>query len=135
VGRTQTRDCTDDYVRLNVRWCKRHGLLWPQWSRIVEWSKRGERFAWIFAGTAEHHITLLYRTRRVAGEWRDRNHPVAVEWTPCPVWSGSSDVSPTPCESSVFELSLVAVTMTYAHGCLSDDRLLNRHARSRCVLI
>ena len=44
-GRTQRRDCTDDYVRLDVRWLKRQGYLRPGWSGMVHWSRRGARFA------------------------------------------------------------------------------------------
>ena len=31
------RDCTDDYVRLDMRWCRRQGYLQPGWSGMVHW--------------------------------------------------------------------------------------------------
>lgn len=81
--RAQTRDYTDDYVRLDVRWCNRQGYLRPGWSGIVQWSRRGERFAWINVEAGFDQITLRYKTRDRGGDWQSRNQSVAVEWTPC----------------------------------------------------
>jgi hypothetical protein len=78
------RDCTDDYVRLDVRWLKRQGYVRPGWSGMVHWSRRGERFASVNIEAGEGHITLRYRTRPRGDDWQHRNYPVAVEWTPCP---------------------------------------------------
>ena len=83
MGRWQTRDCTDYYIRLDVRWCKRKGYLRPGWFGTLNWSRRGERFAWINAEAGDDKITLRYRTRSRGGEWQDRHYPVAVEWTAC----------------------------------------------------
>ena len=58
MGRAQTRDCTDDYVRLDVRWLKRQGYLRSGYSGTVNWSRRGERFAWICFDAADGRITL-----------------------------------------------------------------------------
>jgi len=83
MGRYRSgRSCTDDYVRLDVRWCKRRGYLWPGWSGTVQWSRRGERFAWVNMDAADDHITLRYRTC-TGGEWQDKHYPVTVEWTLC----------------------------------------------------
>ncbi len=83
MGRSSTRDCTHDYVRLDVRHLKRRGCLGSGWSRIWQWSRGGERFAWIVIDVADDHITLRYKTRDRGGEWQDKNYPVALEWTPC----------------------------------------------------
>src|ERR1700683_87616 len=82
-GRARTRDCTDDYVRLDAQWCKRQGYLRPGWSGTVNWSRRGERFAWVNIDAAFGHITLRYRTRPRGGEWQDKDYAVAVEWMRC----------------------------------------------------
>jgi hypothetical protein len=83
MGRMQTRDCTEDYRRLDVRQLKRHGCLRSGWSCIWQWSRGGERVAWICVEASDGHITRRYRIRERGGEWLDRNQPVAVEWTPC----------------------------------------------------
>lgn len=84
-GWRQTRDCTDDYIRLDVRWLKRQGYLQPGRSGMVHWSRRGERFASVNFDSSEGQITLRYKTRPRGGEWQDRHCPIAVEWTPCPL--------------------------------------------------
>ena len=83
-GRRQSRDCTDDYVRLDVRWFKRQGYLRPGLSGMVHWSRRGERFASVSFDAADGQITLRYKTRRRSGEWQEKHYPVAVGWTLCP---------------------------------------------------
>src|ERR1035438_6866206 len=83
-GRTRTRESTDDYVRLDVRWLKRQGYLRPGWPGMVHWSRRGERFASISIEAGDGQVSLRYRTRDRGGEWQDRSHSVAVEWTHCP---------------------------------------------------
>jgi hypothetical protein len=83
MGRAQTRDCTDDYLCLDVRQLKRRGCLHAGWSRIWQWSRGGERVAWICIDASDGQITLRYRNRWRGGEWQGRHYPVAVEWTPC----------------------------------------------------
>jgi hypothetical protein len=77
------RDCTNDYVGLDVRWLKRQGYLQPGHSGMVHWSRRGERFASVSFDVADGQITLRYRTRPRGGEWQDKHYPVTVEWSPC----------------------------------------------------
>jgi hypothetical protein len=76
------RDCTDDYLGLDVRWLKRQGYLKPGHSGMVHWSRRGERFASISFDVVEGRITLRYRTRPRDGEWQDKNYPVPLESAP-----------------------------------------------------
>jgi hypothetical protein len=83
MGRWQTRDCTDNYHRLDVRCLKRKDCLRPGWSGVWKWSRGGERIAWINIDVAEDHVTLRYRTRESGGEWQDKNYPVRLERTPC----------------------------------------------------
>jgi hypothetical protein len=82
MGRRQTRDCTDEYLNLGVRWCKRRGYLRPGWSGILEWLRRGERFASVTMSAGFDLVTLQYKGRRY-GEWQDMHYHIAVEWTPC----------------------------------------------------
>lgn len=83
MGRYGTRDCTDDYVRLDVRALQREGCLRSGWSRVWQWSRGGDRFAWIIVDAGDGQITLRYRTRSNGGEWQERHYPVGVELTPC----------------------------------------------------
>lgn len=83
MGRMQKRDCTDEYHRLDVRQLKRRGCLRSGWSGVWQWSRGGERVAWICVDSADDHITLRYKTRDRGGEWQDRNYSVVVEWEPC----------------------------------------------------
>jgi hypothetical protein len=83
MGRAQTHDSTDDYIRLDVRWCKRQGYLRPGWFGTLNWSRRGERFAWINVEADNDRIILKYRTRHRGCEWQDKHYSVAVEWTQC----------------------------------------------------
>ena len=83
-GRKQTRDCTDEYIRLDVRWLRRQGYLRYERSTMVHWSRRGERFASVSIDASKGQLILRYKTRCLGGEWQNKNyHPVAVEWTPC----------------------------------------------------
>jgi hypothetical protein len=82
-GRAQIRDCTDDYLRLDVRSLKRQGYLRPWWTGLLQWSRRGEPFASINVETGDDRITLRYRTRSRGSEWQTKNYSVVVEWTPC----------------------------------------------------
>lgn len=83
-SRERKHDSTDDYVRLDVRWCKRQGYLRPGWFGMVHWSRSGERFASVNIDAGEGQITLRYNTRPRGAEWQGRHYPVTVEWTPCP---------------------------------------------------
>jgi len=81
--RWQTRESTDDYVHLDVRMMHRRGCLHPGFSANWQWSRRGERFAWINFETQNDQIRLRYRTRSRGDEWQERAYPVALEWTRC----------------------------------------------------
>jgi hypothetical protein len=73
MGRLQTRDCTEDYRRLDVRQLKRHGCLHSGWSGIWQWSRGGERVAWICVEASDGQITLRYRNR-----WRGEESGIVV---------------------------------------------------------
>ena len=83
-GRAQARDCTDDYLNLDVRWCKRQCYLWPGWFGMLHWSRQGERIASVNAEAADGQFTLQYKSLSSGDEWQDRHYPVKVEWTKCP---------------------------------------------------
>ncbi|MDT8067191.1 MAG: hypothetical protein ROO76_03395 [Terriglobia bacterium] len=83
MGRQQLHDTTIEYVALDVRWLRRQGYLRPGWSGSVNWSRGGERFAFIYLSASPDAVTLRYKTRRGLGEWQEKRYPVAVEWVPC----------------------------------------------------
>ncbi len=77
------RNTTDDYVRLDVRWCERHGYLQPGRAGTMHWSRRGECIAAVGFETAYGQLVLRYRLRQ-GEEWQHKHYSIAVEWTPCP---------------------------------------------------
>jgi hypothetical protein len=82
--RWEKKETTDDYIRLDVRMIHRKGCLYAGFSGNWNWSRRGERFAWIAFEVEDGQIRLRYKTRsRGEDEWQDRDYPVAVEWLPC----------------------------------------------------
>jgi len=78
-----SRECAEDYRRLDVRALKRRDCLRSGCSFAWEWSRGGERIGWIWVDAWDDHVTLRYRTRRGEGEWQDRNDTVPLEWMPC----------------------------------------------------
>ncbi len=77
------RNTTDDYVRLDVRWCERQGHLQPGRTGVLNWSRRGVRFASVSIESENCRITIRYKTRRPDGDWLHKKEPIEVLWTAC----------------------------------------------------
>ena len=82
-GWGQRRDCTEDFLRLDVRWLHRKGSLVPGASSQVHWSRHGERFASVGVYGGFEQITLQYKRQPTGGEWQDKRYEIAIERTPC----------------------------------------------------
>jgi hypothetical protein len=79
-----SKDTTDSYRGLDVRYLQRHNLLVPGTSSAVRWFRSGEETARIDVRCDGECVWLSYRHRRHGGEdWQSKNYPVRVEWTPC----------------------------------------------------
>lgn len=67
-----------DINRLNQAGCLRPGY-WGGW----QWTRDGERVAWIEFRRDEDRLVLSYRVRRHGGEWQEVEQPTGIIWTPC----------------------------------------------------
>ena len=78
-----SKDTTEGYHSLDVRWLKREGLLTPGANRRITWSRQDEVVASINISAAEGRVVLTYRHRSAGGDWQDESYPVELVTTPC----------------------------------------------------
>jgi hypothetical protein len=78
-----TKDLTEDYMRLDIRRWQREGLLAP--NRSFGWQRtcNGEIVSSIRVRTEPDRVILTYRHRSGGGDWQDKSYPVYLEWTSC----------------------------------------------------
>ncbi|CAM3757813.1 hypothetical protein [Polaromonas hydrogenivorans] len=74
---------TSDMRALDVRKLQRDGLLTPQRSVSLTWSRNGKPEATIDMQVRTDSVTLDYRQRDRGGEWQAMKYPVRLAWTPC----------------------------------------------------
>lgn len=77
------KDITDDYRSLDARRWQRDGLLTPGQAFGWHWSRGGEKVASIDVRTEPGHLILSYRHRNNGEEWKSKEYPVELDWTPC----------------------------------------------------
>jgi len=77
------KSSTDDYRRLDVRRWAREGMLRPGYLGGWEWTRRGEVVASIQMRAEKDHVILMYWHRRGNEDWKDGQHSVRIERTPC----------------------------------------------------
>ena len=82
-GRHGGKSCTTDMRTLDVRKLQREGLLTPERSITLTWSRNGKAEANINLQIHAECVTLDYRSRFNGGEWRAMNYPVRLAWTAC----------------------------------------------------
>ncbi len=83
-GRTWAgRDTTDDLRRIDVRWMARKGYLENCSGGTLEWSRRGERIAWIQYRAEKHRMVLTYKVRERGADWESLEYGVELDRTPC----------------------------------------------------
>jgi hypothetical protein len=82
--RWESKDTTSSYRRFDARQLQRIGYLAPGLSFVWQWTRNGERVAWIQVRTEESSVILTYKSRRNDSEdWQSHEYSVRVEWTTC----------------------------------------------------
>ena len=77
------KNTTSGYLRLDVRWLDREGLLVPGRIATVRWSRNGEPTGNIEIKAEMDFITLSYSHCRFDEPWKREEYPVSLEFTPC----------------------------------------------------
>ena len=77
------KTCTADMSALDVRKMQRDGLLKPDQSFNLSWTRNGNTLASINIKMGIDSVTLDYRSQRHGGEWKAMNYPVRLTWTAC----------------------------------------------------
>lgn len=78
-----SKDTTEGYRSIDVRWLKREGMLTPGANRRITWSRHGEVVASINIRAELGRVILTYRHRSGGDEWKDESYPVHLTTTPC----------------------------------------------------
>src|SRR5919199_6204570 len=82
-GASSGRNTVEGSRSLDVLKLHRAGCLEPGWAGIWQWTRDGERVAWIQMRAEESRVVLSYRWRLHDGEWEDVEEPVRIVWQPC----------------------------------------------------
>lgn len=104
------RDTVDSNRSLDVNLMYREGCLEPGRSGSWQWSRNGERVAWIGFRADTDRILLSYRWRWRGGEWQDVEEPVRILRVPCrfggtrPYFLCPGVVNGVPCGRRVVKL-------------------------------
>lgn len=77
------KSTTADMRALDVRKLQRDGLLTPERSITLTWSRGGKAEANIDVQVHTDRVTLDYRQRDRGGEWQGMKYPVCLTWTTC----------------------------------------------------
>lgn len=75
--------CTTDMRALDVRKLQRDGLLKPERSISLTWSRNGKPEATIDMHVHTDSVKLIYRARPNGKEWQVMNYPVRLAYTAC----------------------------------------------------
>ena len=78
-----TRDTTEDYRTVDVRWLHREGALRPGKSGRVRWLRNGVETSSISYETLPDALVLIYRSRPRGGEWESLRYSVPLVRTAC----------------------------------------------------
>ena len=82
--RFDKKGTTDECQGIDVRYLHRNGLLKPDHSFSLRWSRAGRETGSIRGIAFRDRVILLYRHRSgLAREWEDVQEPVPLEWTAC----------------------------------------------------
>jgi hypothetical protein len=77
------RDTVESCRSLDVNRLHRCGCLEFGWSGSWQWTREGERVAWISLRAETGRIVLSYRYRRNGGDWQDVEEHIRIEYVPC----------------------------------------------------
>jgi hypothetical protein len=78
-----SRDTTDDFQKLDVRWLEREGFLKAGHSGTLHWSSRGKRTGSIGFQVENDRIALSYRHQERGEDWNSLEYPVFLTRTVC----------------------------------------------------
>ncbi len=106
------------YGRVTVESCRfldvnrlhREGCLTPGWRGEWQWTRDGERVAWISLRAEEDRLVLSYNYRRNGGKWEDVEQPAPIVRVPCrfgghrPYFQCPGVVNGVPCGRRVAKL-------------------------------
>lgn len=81
--RCSSRETTDDYRSVDVRYLQREGILAMRSQRLLRWTRRGETVGSIGLQPEADRVIFTYRTRPNGSEWIQQEYPVMLERTPC----------------------------------------------------
>jgi hypothetical protein len=68
---------------LDVNRLQKAGYLSPGWSGGWQWTRDGEKVAWISLRAGASRLNLTYRVRVSGGEWQDVEETVRIVCIPC----------------------------------------------------
>jgi hypothetical protein len=74
---------TEGQYRIDIRWLKKQGYLWPGFAGSLSWSRRGEQTGSIRYCMAENRMILNYRRQPRGGEWEDVEQKISFDRTQC----------------------------------------------------
>src|SRR5262245_23319943 len=77
------RDTVERNRSLDVNRLHRAGYLRSGVAGGWQWTRDGERVAWIGVRGTATGVRLSYRYRRNGGDWEDVDEDVTVRWQPC----------------------------------------------------
>jgi hypothetical protein len=77
------RDTVESCRSLDVNRLHRHGCLEVGWSGSWQWTRDGQRIAWISLRAEMGRIVLSYRHRRNGGDWQDVEEHIQIEDVAC----------------------------------------------------
>ena len=77
------RDTVEACRSLDVNKLNRLGCLRPGWSGAWQWTRDGERVAFINLRSETDRVVLSYRYRYAGGDWQEVDEPVAIVRVPC----------------------------------------------------
>jgi len=81
--RWSTKSTTESQHRIDIRWMKKQGYLWPGTAGSLSWSCRDEQTGSIRYRMETGRMVLNYRYRRHGEEWEDVEQSISLDWTPC----------------------------------------------------
>lgn len=73
----------ESYRSIDANQLHRAGCLLPGWFGGWQWTRDGERVAWITLRAAPGRVVLSYRWRVADGEWQDIEEPFRIVQIPC----------------------------------------------------
>jgi len=81
--RWNAKTTTESQHRIDIRWLKKQGYLWPGAAGILSWTCRNEQTGAIRFHMELSNLVLNYRRRSHNEEWEDVEQVISFDRTPC----------------------------------------------------